>query len=297
MEKIVKEILKSKGIDFKYIVKANAGFTSIVYIVDDNYVIKLASSEIGKQKLEKEVNVYSFLNDERFPELVATGDYDKYKYLIITKILGKSLYDIWHYIPESERFSCVKQICEILRIFHSQSVAVLHSEFVEKDFAGKIKNELFTSLNCLEQNDSVSKTKEFLNGNFDKFVTNNNLKVIYNDIHFDNFIYNEGKVYLIDFDRVEVYPFEYEHLILLLMCEKPDKFAGESNYMLVRDEDFKNVYAYFKECYEQMFQIENLKEKLEIFKLNYLIEQALETKNKEWQDKLIYNFNEFFGLE
>ena len=45
----------------------------------------------------------------------------------------------------------------------------------------------------------------------------------------DNFIYNNGALGLIDFDRVRVCPIDYEMLIFKTMCGNPSKFASEED--------------------------------------------------------------------
>ena len=46
---------------------------------------------------------------------MAYGEVDDYKYIIISKVSGKTLYSVWHKLTISERESAVEQIANILK--------------------------------------------------------------------------------------------------------------------------------------------------------------------------------------
>lgn len=295
MKQIVKEILSKENIEFKYIVKASSGFTCLVYIVDDEYIIKLSKSDEVKEKICKEIDFYKNFDADFIPKLISEGEYKGCKYAIISKIAGKSLFDVWHYLTEEKREDCVRQICVILKFFHSQDKSILAQKYINENFLQDFKNSLFDKLKLLGKDGET--VLNYLERKFSVFFNENRFAIIYNDAHFDNFIYNEGKVYLIDFDRVEYALVDYELMIFKTMCDYPTKFASESNESLVHDEDFINIYQYFKKYYEDMFNIEYIEDRVFIYQFDYLLEQACETSNQGWINKLLCGFRKKFSID
>ena len=296
MENLVKEILNKENIEFNFIVKASSGFTSLVYIVDDNYVIKLSKDDDIIKLIEKEVNVYKNLNCEFIPKLVKTGMYDEYSYVIITKLSGKSLFSVWHYLTEEKREECVKQICEILKFFHVQKESVVGDKFINKTFLQDLKNRVVNNVDLVSSFMQVQEVKDYFISNFDEIFVQEKQALIYNDAHFDNFLYNEGRVYLIDFDRVEYAPIDYELMIFKTMCDYPTKFASEIVEKLIHDEDFEKIYSYMQKYYSELFDIKNIEKRVFIYQFDYLLEQAVESKNNKWASSLIEQFKQFFSI-
>ena len=296
MENLVKEILNKENIEFNFIVKASSGFTSLVYIVDDNYVIKLSKDDDIILLIEKEVNVYKNLKCEFIPKLVKTGMYDEYSYVIITKLSGKSLFSVWHYLTEEKREECVKQICEILKFFHLQKESVVGDKFINKTFLQDLKNRVVNNVDLVSSFTQVKEVKDYFISKFDEIFVQEKQALIYNDAHFDNFLYNEGRVYLIDFDRVEYAPIDYELMIFKTMCDYPTKFASEIVEKLIHDEDFEKIYSYMQKYYSELFDIKNIEKRVFIYQFDYLLEQAVESKNNKWASSLIEQFKQFFSI-
>lgn len=297
MENIVKEILRKENIEFKFIVKSSVGFTSSVYFIDEKYVLKLANEKDTVYKIDKEINVYSSLVADFIPKLVASGDFGEYKYIIITKLKGKSLFSVWHYLTKERREDCVKQISDILKFIHGKDRKLIDEKFVSDNFLLTFKTRLLNRLNDATGDFGCKCLIEFINSKFNEIFSFKCDRLIYNDAHFDNFIYNEGKVYLIDFDRVEFAPVDYELMIFKTMCDYPTKFASEEVEKLIHDEDFSNIYANMKSFYNELFEIPHVEERVAIYQFDYLFEQAIESKNNRWAEALILDFRKLFNIE
>ena len=114
------------------------------------------------------------------------------------------------------------------------------------------------------------------------FANNEDLALVYNDAHFDNFILSEDKLYLIDFDRVLFGSIDYELLILKSMLDNPCKFASEVDEPNVKIEDYKNIYEIIKETYADMFEFEFLDDRIFIYQFIYNLGNAYEYDRNEW---------------
>jgi len=93
--------------------------------------------------------------------------------------------------------------------------------------------------------------------------------LVYNDAHFDNFIYDGNKVKLIDFDRVLFTSVDYELLILGTMVKNPKKFANERMEPYVDIKDYQEILIWIRKVYPELFDFEYLEERIYIFFLLY----------------------------
>ena len=292
MIELIKDILNKEKLNYNKITKVNSGFTSIVYFVDD-MVIKLALQEEKKKKLKKEIDIYKNISLNNIPQYIASGEFNNYIYLIISKISGKSLYKVWHNLTEKDRANCIEQIAKTLKVFNKQNAEFLNSEYKIIEWEESVLGEFRYNINEIEK---LGINTE----NVSKFVSSTDLfkdnvfGLVYNDAHFDNFIYDKGKIYLIDFDRVVYAPIDYEMLIFKTMCDNPSKFASEEDEVNVFNEDFIKVYAWFNKYYKEIFEIKNIDKRIKIYQFNYHCKHALNMNNrefsKEWLKELVDEF-------
>ena len=122
------------------------------------------------------------------------------------------------------------------------------------------------------------------------YMTDNEYCTIYNDAHFDNFILDDDKLYLIDFDRVLFCPKDYELLILKSMCDEPWKFANENDEKFTKQKDYAKILPYLKEFYPDLFRSEFLNKKIPLYQFEYYFEQAYMKKDKNWAKEIIAKF-------
>ncbi len=285
----VSQILKRENLTYNAIKRASSGFTNDVFLVDNNYVIKLTDDENKKWRLQKEINLYKKFTFDFVPQLVANGKFNNFEYLIISQVKGKNLYSIWHKLNNQTRKEIVKQIAEILRQFHQTKATLPKFDEIhnwEKYWKSQIAI-INKRLEELEFENAAAKLKmqESL-----KFLGDNKYCLIYNDSHFDNFIYDNGKLSLIDFDRVLFCPVDYELMIIKSMCDEPWKFANEEDEKNTKLKDYKNILPWLKEFYPEMFANPFLDERLKLYQFHYYFEQAYAKKDKNWITKLLDNY-------
>lgn len=295
MKQLVKQILDKENIKFNTITKSTSGFTNLVYFVDDKFVIKLTKDTETKKKLIKETNVYQNIKVKGVPTMISAGEFEDYRYLIITKIKGKALYSIWHTLTRDERKSCVSQIVNILKQFHTQNADFLDSNDKDIDWIQSLTSELNTRVSGLKGlGYNTINIENFVIKDLPKLFKNNQFTLVYNDAHFDNFIYDNGKLSLIDFDRVRYCPIDYEMLIFKTMCDNPSKFASEEDEDKIVDEHYVGIYEQFKVEYPEMFKDKNVEQRIKVYQFNYLINQAIGIKNHAWIQELLNQFEQDF---
>ena len=288
MEDLIKNILNSEKIKFKTITKAASGFTNAVYFIDDDFVIKLSSNDSIKILLEKEISLYKNLKINNIPQYITSGDFEDFKYLIISKIEGKGLYSIWHTLSSEERTKCVKNIAKILKEFNSQDYEFLSDKYKEFNWIQHMSNELKNKSKSLsEMGYNTTKLDDFISNDLNTLFRENKFGLVYNDAHFDNFIYNAGELALIDFDRVRVCPIDYEMLIFKTMCDMPWKFASEEDEDNVVPSDYADIYKTFQQEYKEMFINPNVENRIKIYQFNYCMKHAIHLKDDKWIKELL----------
>lgn len=291
MEQIIIEILKTEKIYYEQITKATSGFTNLVYFVDDNFVIKISKDKLSNKKIEKEIQIYKNITLDCIPKYISSGKYKDYNYLIISKIKGNSLYSIWHKLTDYERQNCIKQIAKILKEFNKQNTNFLSNEYKHLDWTKYLTNELNTKVKVLkEMGFNVSHLENYIVQQLPVISSQNNYGLVYNDAHFDNFIYDNGKLSIIDFDNVKVCPIDYEMLIFKTMCDNPSKFASEKDVNNIKDEDYYNLYNLFKNEYPEMFKHLYTEQRIALYQFNYLLGQAIKCRDNKWMKDLLDNF-------
>lgn len=279
---IVKEILKRANIDFSTLTKSKSGFTNNVYFIDDDYVIKLSNDSNIKEKLEKEITIYKNLKFSFIPKYISSGTYQDYKYLIITKIHGKSLYSIWHTLSEEERKHIIIEIAKMVKLLHQTNGQFLDG-YNATSFKEYIRNELLNLSEKLQKLDfNIECLQDVVNRYFDKLFSDIKIGFVYNDLHFDNLIFDGEKLYLIDFDRTLISSLDYDMMIFKTMCDSPCKFANEEDEKNVRDKDYEKIYSLFQENYEELFSSKFTEFRITIYQFIYLMDSALNCNDENW---------------
>ena len=293
MEHLIKRILEQEKLDYKQIMKSTSGFTNVVYFVD-SMVIKIALDEEKKKKLEKEVNIYKNIKLNDIPKYIASGQIDNCLYLIISKVNGRGLYSVWHSLSDFEKEKCIEKISKVLKTFNNQNANFLDKEYKICDWENFVIGKLKENKQGLDKlGIDTKRITYFIEKN--NLFKDNSYGLVYNDAHFDNFIYDNGNISIIDFDRVIYAPIDYETLIFKTMCDNPSKFASEEDEANVFDEDFVQVYDWFKKYYKELFVVPNIEQRIKIYQFNYLCEHALKMRNRaignQWAEELVNNFD------
>lgn len=279
MQKVINNIVKKNEKIFgdnPKIDKVNVGFTNIIYIINDKYIVKICSDINNEEKFRKEINFYnSNKNNNLIPKLYL-ADIDKdvipYMYEILEKVEGVSLYNVWHLLNEMQREEIIKQLCEAMKQFHS-NIGECY------DWTEKNRKLFLDYYNKAKQLNLFNKEEQNIINNayskFDKYLKSDKFVLIHNDLHFDNIIYNYGKIKLIDFERSIYAPKDFELGILYRMIRKPWKFASEETEEYTKLSDYENIMAYIEKYYPELISIDNLYKRLGIYDVIYYLKHYI----------------------
>jgi aminoglycoside phosphotransferase (APT) family kinase protein len=267
------DILKNEKIEFNKLSKSESGFSNLVFFVDDDYVLKLLEQNGNELKFDNEMGFYKNMSFDFIPKCISLGEYKNTKYILMKKLKGIPLYEVWHRLSHDERRNVTIQIARILRrINRCSNIDFLNKRYIRDDMIKLYKN-------AFSKNIEIIKNKGFNTDFLEKYAKErvpivfkeSTLGLVYNDAHFDNFIYDGKTVKLIDFDRILYTSIDYELLILNTMVHNPTKFANERMESYVEIEDYKEILPIIKNEYPELFNFKYLDERLYIYTFFYTL--------------------------
>lgn len=262
MNKYIKKIIEANKELFagkNNIQKINVGFTNLLYLIDNKYIVKVCNKKDNEDNFNNEIKFY--INNSKniyIPQLYSyyiSSSKDDYSYEIIEKINGKSLYSVWHTFDEEKRKDIIKEIVKLMKTFHSKKGEPY-------DWSNYIIDKLKNDFNkCYELKLFSGEEKiiaENILNTISPYLESNDFRLVHSDIHFDNILLCEnGQLKIIDFETALYAPIDYELDIFMRMCNNPLKYASEEAELLVKIEDYKNIISYLKMFYPEIFRINN----------------------------------------
>ena len=277
-DEVIKTIIDNndllKGKNYKLI---TAGFTNTIYEVE-NYIIRICTDINNETNFKNEIDFYQRNeNNSKVPKLYysdTTKEKVPYCYEIIEKIEGKPLYEVWYKLTNEERKNVVIKLIEVLKSFHS----IKTEEYDFKEFVEKEIRDILTDSNLDDE------LFEELLKRCDIYFEKNRFGLLHNDVHFDNVIYNNGNVNLIDFERYITGSIDYDFKRLSRYSDSPWLWASTKTDMLTVESDYENLMDMFLENYEELRTIPYIKERLEIYQIIELLYQYRNTKEIEYLD-------------
>lgn len=262
--------------------RINIGFTNVIYSVDDKFIVKICTKESKEAGFLKETEFYCAHNDmDCIPHLYfcdTTKSAMPYCYEILEKLEGVPLYNVWHTFNDEQRRNIIRQLCEFLKKLHSfPAPAYDWTEYNKSIFTPLFEkakaDRLFTDeeISLLEKCCSL----------FDNYLPSDNFVMVHNDLHFDNIIYHNGKIKLIDFERSLPAPCDFELDILWRMVRKPWKFANGDIEQFTHPDQYKDIMGYIEEFYPQLVSHPYLHQRLGIYDMIYFLRQYVSAPQYE----------------
>lgn len=280
MEEVLNGIIKHNIAlfgDNPKIKRINVGFTNTIYSINDSYIVKICTNYENEDNFKKEISFYNKnKNNPSIPKLyysnIVKNDIP-FLYEIIEKVKGVSLYSVWHTLSEHKREDIIKELCQIMKQIHSnKSTSYDWCKFMKEQFELSYKKVKQLHLFDIKEQALIEEATK----NFDKYLLSNDFVLIHNDLHFDNIIYDNGIIKLIDFERSMYAPRDYELDILYRMIRKPWKFASEETEQYTNLNQYTNIMKYIEKYYEDIINIPNLDKRLAIYDIVYFMNQLIE---------------------
>ena len=287
VQKIIDNNVILKDKQFELI---TAGFTNTIYSVG-NYIVRICTDSKNEERFENEVNFYKEnKNNNGIPKLYVSDTKKSvvpYYYEILEKVSGKTLYELWYRLSDSERIKIVIQIIDILKPFHSKEVKGY-------DFLEMLKTKiLYLKDKCNLDNELFN---DLINMCY-KYFKKNTFGLIHGDLHFDNFMYDGTNLHLLDFERCMVAPIDYDFRIFSKYNSQPYLWASAKTDMLTVESDYQDLMSIFLENYKELNEIPYINERLDFYSIIESLENYKNTKNKERLDEVKEKIMKLKGSE
>lgn len=238
--------------------------------ISDNYVIKLYYPK-KFEYFENELEVYNSLSSKEYlPKLIFSGKNSQYKYIVISKIYGLSLFDSWKKLSTEERKKYLKDLSIILRDINNIKSNIT-------SFQSTIKNSYEDSLSKLNYSLSTIETFEnIFNENIGYITNNESSSLIHIDTHFYNFmISNSSKLIAYDFEHTIMAPRDYQLVRLYRMNYYPESFIYPKGSLSNSEiKEYEGIMFEIINNYPEIIN-SNTKYRLKVYLLDYLLKEAI----------------------
>lgn len=257
--------------------KINVGFTNTIFNVDDSFIVKICTNNDNEEEFMKEIEFYKANESNSLIPKLYYSSIDKkdipYYYEIIEKVDGVSLYNVWHAFSEEQREDIIKQLCVAMKQIHSNTCDSYDwTKKISARFVVLYEEAKKINLFSVEE----QKLIDYAFSKFERYLKSDDFVLIHNDLHFDNILFSNGKIKLIDFERSMYAPRDFELDIFYRMIRKPWKFASEEIERFTDSSHYTNIMQYIEKYYPELVNIPNLYQRLAIYDMVYFLNQLLE---------------------
>ncbi len=285
IKKIINENEILRGKEYSFI---STGFTNTIYQVED-YIVRICTDLNNEERFKNEINFYLRNRDNKtVPKMYLyniSKDEVPYYYEVVERLNGKTLYQVWYKLSTEERKKIVLEIIEVLKSFHIvEGNAYNFSEFLSKKIEG-----IFEECN-LSMDDFLG-----INDLCNFYFNENKFVLLHGDLHFDNCIYNDGKIRLIDFERCMFGPVDYEFRLFDRYDDEPWKWASSDTDMLTVEDDYRGFMDMFIDGYDELRNISFLQERLVVYNFIELLKDYRNTRDVSLIELLKERYDDMMG--
>jgi aminoglycoside phosphotransferase len=280
-KKQIQEISLIAGIgNITSVKNINIGFSNKIQLINDRYILKTTTKT--NNNLIKEFALLTFFKNKLPVPKIIHADFSRNfvepHFILMKKIEGLPLYQVWSSITENERKLIIKQISDYLKLINNSDLTTLKKHFNKPGSWKLYVKKRFEKIQAKHLALKII-DKKLLN-NFNRYLNNKLylfdeavIRPIYYDIHFDNFIVKNKKVVgILDFESIKYLLLDYSLLAIKRMCDIPKEFASEAFENSVIEKDYKQIYQYFKDYYPELYNFNEVEKRVKIYSMIYDLE-------------------------
>ena len=251
--RLVFQICKINGLNNIHSYKRqNLGFNRVVYTINDNYVVKICINRDKESGIQNEIQYYEENRNYFNPKLIAydlTKNIIPYIYTIEEKINGDNLFNTWRIMDERLREKCLQELVEILKTLHRP----IEVEDANIDGLISIYNSYLKrieKINILSTN--KIKYLNLLRDSIPLYFKDAKFGYIHGDIHFNNLIYCNDGLKLIDFECYDKGFLDKDFDSINRMVRNPNSFIKKGLQIPVNPDDYLNIMFLLKQYYQEI---------------------------------------------
>lgn len=245
--------------------KMSAGFNSNIYCINNEYIIKICTIPINEFGMKNEVSFFEQSSFKFHPKMLVADLSKKivpYFYLVEEAISGANLFDVWTTFSSDKRKEVLNQLICIMREIHNRDCN--EETAISKILA--LFNKYLTELanSNIIANDKIDYLRE-IQSVLIKYFCNCPTGYIHNDIHFNNLIWVNNELKIIDFEKYGEFPLDKEFDSINRMARSPYSYIKDENKASINLSDFKDILTYIKYRYGEVCSCLHFEERLIIY--------------------------------
>ena len=251
-----------------------------------NYVIKLYYPKKYKYYFN-ELQIYQGLAGKSYlPKLYYFGEEKDFKYIIISKLKGKSLFDAWNDLNEFEKKNAVIQIANILKDINCLKISQIN-------FKDELERLFLSVIDSLDYSDEfISIIKELFYSKLTSLFNIELCNLIHIDVHFYNFFIDNGRVYAYDFENTILAPLDYQLVRWYKMWKYPHKFKYPKDSMTEEEiKSYEMIMPVLLSEYPELCNSPTFENRVKVYTLIYLLQEAKRCGLSEEMTKKYVNEN------
>jgi aminoglycoside phosphotransferase (APT) family kinase protein len=272
--------------------KFTGGWVNDVWQIGGKYVIKV-EKKLDVVSHQPKIIEMCLKAGIKVPRVLDHGTVEGKSYLVMEKVPGRKLSEIWPKLSADQKERFVVQIVEQLRIFHSlgfpkYSLRSLNREFDNfKDFVRSLTD--FSVIDETKLDEATANNLTLLKAYYrdhenvlDEIGT---AVLVHNDMHFENILCENDQVTgIIDFDFARQAPMDYELWHMIDFFYRPAHYVEKQTEPLWEGYNGDNDIQLLKKHYPELFAREHLLERLRLYLMDNLIGHL--------EDGYVNNFNQ-----
>lgn len=294
--KQISDVFRQHGLEYNDRPKRiTVGFTNEVHQVGD-YILKVYTRpETGEISFNKESKIFTKLYGAVLvPKLIIADNTQSiiaYPYIIYKYIDGKPAGHVWHLLTNEQRKQVVCDGCQQLK-----AIAASEPSPKLKDYHSwheQIETKMNSYLQVIREqqlidSETATSLQQYIDNNI-SLLDETKLGLQYWDFHLDNLIIDNGKlVGMIDFEHVDVVSIDYVLNIVRQMQQYPHLNLAEDMEQYADTEHYKDMLAWFKEFYPELFAFEQLETRINLYELEGIMRLKPRFPNAQQIDERIH---------
>ena len=286
MENVVKAICRKEGISCQTIQVLSGGQINAVFLVDGKQIIRIGAREDAGRRLEREtILLQNLVGQLPVATVLAFGQEQGFFYQVQQFMSGQKLYAIWKNLSADVQDAIAAELAASLKILHSAHYPdfsegrqdskhyVTWMDYLTDKFQhtfAEIRDRNIRMVPGLVEM-AVNYFQEHKHVLQDGVPT-----LVHSDLTLVNILAENGKVSaILDFEFAQQAPADYELLAIEAFCLYPNDWAEEDNEVFCTA-DFANLIPLIRKHYPELFEIRNLRERLNIYHVYSTLSSYLE---------------------
>jgi aminoglycoside phosphotransferase len=285
MENLVKTICAKEGLNSQNIRALSGGQVNKVYLIDDEYILRIGAREDALQRLTRETELLRRLaNKIPVAKILAFGQQDGSVYQIQQFLPGQKLLSVWKNLGPQTQENLAAELASYLKILHSTppaSPGYASQNGQRYDtwpdlIAGRFKRTLeeIKTLNIQMVPGFIELAVDYFDKN-KPVLEDSAPALIHGDLTMVNILVDRGKISaILDFEYSMQAPIDYELFVMEVFCLYPNDWAEEDNEVYCTA-DFASFIPYLHKHYPALFEIPNLRKRVNLYHLESALSSYL----------------------